>query len=101
MDAPSQAQSRLAVSDYVEVVNTDDEWESLIGIIDSISSDNFSTDGFLSVSVYFPLRETTQYSLRLKGVNFFTDYIRLTLRQNGEIQIFSEENLEIVDEDSL
>lgn len=87
------------------MLNTDDEWEELIGIVETLYNSAGAPcragAAATTAEVRFPLSRSSQYSMRLTGVNFFTDYVRTQLRMNDEVQMFSMENLEVVDRDNL
>lgn len=91
--------------DYVQVVDTQDEWEDLIGIVDMLydAHGNPCRAGrhVKTAEVRFPLSRGAQYAAHLIGVNFFTDYVRTCLRRSNEFQEFAVTNLERVDRDEL
>ena len=91
--------------DYVQVLDTSDEWEDLIGIVEALYDAQGvpcrSGSRVMTAEVRFPLSPTSQYATRLVGVNFFTDYVRNQLRLNNEVSIIPVKNLEVIDKDDL
>ena len=102
----SESSSALRIGDYVSVQNTDDEWEDLVGILENFCNGDGETlrrdsEKATHAEVRFPLSRSVQHALRLNGVNFFTDYVRVQLRLNNELEMFSLSSLEAVSWDDL
>lgn len=100
---PTPAQIRC--NDYVEVLETLDEWEGLVGIVEELFDINkqpcADSQEACFATVRFPLRHDGQKAVRLYGVNHFTDYVRKQLKAQEELEIFSLTVLEWLDPDEL
>src|SRR4051812_1481988 len=95
-DAPIPLKKR----DYVSI-ETDDEWDGLIGIIedflDAEGNSVSASDVTSRVMIRIPLTRQGQNSYRLLRVNFLTDYVRILLRENNENVIMPREKVEYFD----
>lgn len=105
MVLPPEDDHNIQLRDYVEVVNTDDEFEGLIGVVeDFYDEDNNSCSpgqkGAVCL-VRIPLMKRDQAAMRLSGVNFITSYVRLELRNNDELCLFPLNKLEWFDPNEL
>lgn len=85
---------------YVCVVDTNDEWEDAIGVVEDIllgdASVPASSEG-CEIIVFFPLLREDIQQLKLVGVNFFTAPCRHELRKNAGMKLFPVKNLEFLD----
>lgn len=95
----------LKVGDYVQIVDTDDESEDLIGVIDEIFDDDGnsvkSTKFGRDVAVFIPLSRKDQEQHNLLSVNEIGSYVRQELRLNEGLLKVRSENLEWFDPDEL
>jgi len=87
--------------DHVRVVFTDDEWESMIGVIEEFMyNDGTTSSKYLSgceIIVYFPTDKDEMRSCKLTGVNIFTSFVKQHLRIFDGLKNFEPQFLEIVD----
>lgn len=95
----------LGAERYVRVINTGDDWEELIGVVDGHLDENLeSVDDPVPngrVLVFFPRKRSTQEKLGLFGVNEFTDFVLEVLRERDSRHHFEPQNLEVVDPDEI
>lgn len=82
---------KIELDSLMEVV-TDDEWNGLIGVLDSFGDNDLDSrneiDGSLGVFLFFPLSVSQQQKHDLVGVNFFTSSVIFALKQNHSIIFF-------------
>jgi hypothetical protein len=90
---------------YVQVVDTSDEFEDLIGVVEGfLNAEGEPTKKLAEakeVTVYIPLSREGQKRRHLEGVNEFTAYAKHVLRENDGRRNFKLANLEWFDEDEL
>lgn len=92
--------------DYVEIIDTADEWEGLIGIVEEFYTEvgefcKFNDPGLFFAQIRIPTRKTDQRPLRLWGVNHLTGYVLYELRSNDDIKLVKVSCLEYIDEEEL
>ena len=91
----------LSINDYAVIVDTDDEWEGLIGVIHEIydkSGYNVPTTRFgQNVVLWIPTDKEEQKRFNLLEVNTLTSYVRQELNFFDELRAVPKENLEWVD----
>jgi len=105
MNAPVDDEHKIEIGDYVEVVNTNDEFEDLIGVVE----DFYDSEGKSCQSdrkealcvIRIPLQRQDQAMMRLVGVNFITPYVRHELKTNEELCLFTKDKLEWFDPNEL
>lgn len=102
----SYADPVIRKKSYVEIVNTDDEWENLIGLVEEFyteSGDLCTYDDPLAffVQVRFPTNRTEQKQMLLFGVNHFTGYVLYELRNSDDIKLVNIKNLEYINSEDL
>ena len=90
---------------YVAVVDTNDEWEDLIGKIDEFMDANGTlvpewSEGCRAV-VFFPTLREDIAAADLVSVNQFTSFVREHLKRHQNQQVFEITNLELVNPDDL
>lgn len=91
----------LKKRNHVRVIDTLDEWEDLIGVVEEfMNSDGTTTDKFQvgqQVIVFFPLSREDIRLTKLVGVNTFTSFCRFELKQHEGLRAFAVKHLELVD----
>ena len=92
--------------DYVEIANTTDEWEGIIGVVEEFYTEigdfcKFNDPGVFFAQIRIPTRKSDQRPLRLWGVNHLTGYVLYELRNNDDIKLVKVSCLEYVDEEEL
>lgn len=100
-----EEEGEIKLRSYVSVVDTNDEWEGLIGRVEEF----MSSEGILRTEkqegdravVFFPLAQEEQRRLRMAGVNTYPSFVRLHLQQHEGKQVFNFDNLEEVDPEDL
>lgn len=96
----------LKLGDYVVVVDTRDEWEDLIGILDGFR-DAFGEpvpQGSVRAKfghIRFPVSRESLREARLDSVNEYTKFVVYELKQNNYHQDILLQNLEWFDQDDL
>lgn len=85
----------ITVGCYVQVVDTSDEFEDLIGIVEAFLEET------KEVTVYIPLSREAQKRRRLDEVNELTPYAKHELRQADGRRNFKRKNLEWFDPEEL
>lgn len=101
----SKDEAGIKRKDFVEVIGTNDDWESLIGVVDEFMlSDgeivNKYEPGARAV-VYFPLRSGDAYASKLRSVNMLTGLVKQHLQQYEGKQVFDLDQLEVIDPEEL
>lgn len=91
--------------DYVSVINTRDEWEDLIGIVEEfmdpegvIKNDYEEGD---RIVVFFPFTCDDIKEAKLEGLNYFNSFVKAHLRKHEGKQVFEPKNLESFDKEEL
>lgn len=103
---PSFSDERgIARLDYVAVIETDDEWDGLIGTVEDFFDDlgascSPETKGAV-VLVRIPTSKRSQAALRLEQVNFLTPYVRKELQSHDDLHLFLRKHLEWFDPNDL
>lgn len=102
---PEMTDRQVAKGDYVEIVDTSDEWESLIGIVEDFYDDQGQscpvTHKEAVALVRIPTTKRGQVTLRLQDVNFLTSFVRQELNLHDELRIFPLKNVEWFDPNDL
>ena len=95
----------LKQKDYAAIVETNDEFEDLIGIVDEIydSKGDICKDTRTGtrVALRIPLTREEQKLTRLYGVNDITRYARQQVQLNDGCLLINTSNLEIVNPEDL
>lgn len=73
----------------VEIVDTCDEWEGIIGFVEKDLGD--------SVEVFFPFTSDQISRSGMQGINYFTPGMIAELSRYDGIKIFKSDNLEETD----
>lgn len=96
----------LKIGDYVSVIESRDEWEDLIGVIDDIlDADGESVfeshQRAVRIVVMFPVGQKARKQTRLDEVNEYTPFVLYHLKSNNSRQDFPLRNLEWFDPKEL
>lgn len=81
--------------DYVSIIDTGDEWEGVIGVLEEHIE--ATEDHKESWTVFVPTSSAEVKARRMVGVNDLTDYVRYELRENQNRVRIQPHNLERVD----
>lgn len=91
--------------DYICVVDTCDEFEDLIGIVEEFLLPNGECGPRWvpgsRVIVYFPYTISEIRQTKLRGVNTFTSFVRMQLHRDEGRVIFDTQKLEYFDPENL
>ena len=95
---PTSEDHPLRLKDYAEVVDTRDEWEGLIGVVEEFVDENelpvrADSPRVAGVIVHVPTRGSGSAVQRLRDVNELTSYVRGQLRTNDDRQCFAPSKL--------
>lgn len=100
-----ESRKEIRRRDYVLVVETNDEWDGLVGVIDDFLDENgqscLLSGPNVSCLVRIPVTRRTQRQLRMIGVNHLTDYVLRELRLHDELRLFPLAHLEWISADEL
>jgi hypothetical protein len=76
---------------FVEVVDTGDEWEGLVGIVETLYDSKMqecSAAVAAKVLVFFPVRACDVRYHGFVGINSYTQYVQSELLKQDGLQIF-------------
>ena len=101
----SGEEATFRVGNYVRIIDTCDEWQDLIGVVEEFMGPDGNLHPRLQkddrIVVLFPTDKKEIRSLRLTGVNLFSRFVLFHLKQYEGKQHFDLSSVEMLDPDEL
>ena len=105
MDSPTPERAFLKQRDYAAIIDTNDEFEDLIGIVDEVFNDEGEsvkdTNSGSKVALRIPLTREEQKTFNLYGTNEITRYARQQIILNNGCLLVDIKNLESFNPEDL